>query len=210
MVNVVCHHRTDQQEACRGGRRRCILLPKKKKKKNTTIQRGAALRVLGNHLHRDGLHFWVLLQAALAPGRRGRQEVVTTAFVLCKLWQQLWNVVYTHWPPLPLPLPPCRNIAISALIRIYVMLWNLRKWVLKTQSVLVIFIGQETKSYSQFTSVARHLISSKWTLCAQSVEAVYPEEYTKHLSFLHVRSYKTLHQFVRTGSFTAAFGGRLM
>lgn len=51
-----------------------------------------------------------------------------------------------------------------------------------TESLLAIFSGQETKSYSQFTSVARHFISSKWTLCAQSIEAVYPGKYTKHWS----------------------------
>lgn len=49
-----------------------------------------------------------------------------------------------------------------------------------TKSVLAIFSGQATESYSQFTSIARHFISSKWTLCAQSVEAVYPGKYTKH------------------------------
>lgn len=31
---------------------------------------------------------------------------------------------------------------------------------------LCIFSGQTTKPYSHFTSVARHFISSKWTLCA--------------------------------------------
>lgn len=55
-----------------------------------------------------------------------------------------------------------------------------------TKSLLVIFSGQAAKSYSQFTSIARHFISSKWTLCAQSVEAVYPGKYTKHWSLLCV------------------------
>lgn len=51
-----------------------------------------------------------------------------------------------------------------------------------TKSLLVIFGGRAAKPYSQFTSVARHFISSEWTLCAQSVEAVYPGKYTKHWS----------------------------
>lgn len=50
------------------------------------------------------------------------------------------------------------------------------------ESLLAIFNGQATKLYSQFTSVARHFISSKWTLCAQSIEAVYPGKYTKRWS----------------------------
>lgn len=53
-----------------------------------------------------------------------------------------------------------------------------------TESLLAIFIGQATKSYSQFTSVARHFISSKWTLSTQSIEAVYPGKYTKRWSIL--------------------------
>lgn len=65
-------------------------------------------------------------------------------------------------------------------------LWGLKQfWKVSsqnTESLLVIFSGQETKSYSQFTSVARHFISSKWTLRAQSIEAVYPVKYTKHWS----------------------------
>lgn len=55
-----------------------------------------------------------------------------------------------------------------------------------TKSFLEIFSGHATKSYSQFASVARHFISSKWTLCAQSIEAVYPGKYTKHWSLLCV------------------------
>lgn len=54
------------------------------------------------------------------------------------------------------------------------------------KSLLEIFSGQATKSYSQFASIARHFISSKWTLCAQSIEAVYPGKYTKHWSLLCV------------------------
>lgn len=40
----------------------------------------AALRVLGDHLHRDGLHFCVLLQAIFSPENR-QQETVTMLLV---------------------------------------------------------------------------------------------------------------------------------
>lgn len=43
----------------------------------------AALRVLGDHLYCDGLHFWVLLQAVFSPERRNRNIL----FKL-KCWQQ--------------------------------------------------------------------------------------------------------------------------
>lgn len=34
-----------------------------------------ALRVLGDHLHRDGLHLRVLLQAVLSSGNRQQEDV---------------------------------------------------------------------------------------------------------------------------------------
>lgn len=63
------------------------------------------------------------------------------------------------------------------------MLRNVLKHKVIISDILVNFCicsGQTTKLYSQFTSIARHFISSKWTLCAQSIEAVYPGKYTKH------------------------------
>lgn len=61
---------------------------------------------------------------------------------------------------------------------------NTKSAILVLQTNLCVFSRQTTKSYSHFTSIARHFISSKWTLCAQSVEAVYPVKYTKHWSLL--------------------------
>lgn len=44
----------------------------------------AALRVLGDHLHRDGLDLRVFLQAVLSP-ETGQQEMVTVLLILFKL-----------------------------------------------------------------------------------------------------------------------------
>lgn len=126
----------------------------------------AALRVLGDHLHCDGLHLWVLLQAVLPSGNR-QQENVTHA-------QTVYAVTGQHAD------------AKNCIILLDKDLWGLKQFSKvssqNTESLLAIFSGQETKSYSQFTSVARHFISSKWTLRAQSIEAVYPGKYTKHWS----------------------------
>lgn len=109
--------------------------------------------------------------------------MVTMLLVLSKLSspQQLWNMVYTlrEAPDVETLQYPLDEDLCDVKQFLKIAFQN-------TESVLDIFSGQETKSYSQFTSIARHLISSKWTLCAQSIEAVYPGKYTKHWSLLCV------------------------
>lgn len=63
------------------------------------------------------------------------------------------------------------NIAISSLIKIYDIFRNFGKFSkpqisIRNSVAICVFSGQAVKSYSQFTTIARHLISSKWALCA--------------------------------------------
>ena len=133
MVNVVCHCGWTNNE------------------RQLSDEEDASLRVLGDHLHRDGLHFWVLLQAALSP-ENGQQEGVKMLLILFRISRRRkhWNMVWTLLETLAF-----RNIAIPSEIKIYVMLSNL--WVFKTLVILCLICVFAFGRWPRYTHNSRPL-----------------------------------------------------